>query len=619
VYLPSGAASLENGEGDGVRGFGILGVARLLVGSALLVGCGAVGGGGTTPANNPVARPATAVTVKPATTGPITQVIGYNGTVQAADTVSLAPVISGRITKLSVDVGSQVKAGDLVAQLDTTTLAVQVAQAQTGVDVANTKLEQIKAGARPESVAAAQANVATAQAKLDALKNGSRSQTVAEAKAALDTAEAKLAVVKQGPRSEAVAEAKSNLETAQSKLRQLLDGPTPDQIAASKLSVQQAQDSLFSAQTSRDLVCGPSPHGASCKASNATVDASQTGLDLANQNLKTLVDPPTQEAINQAQEAVDTAQQAYDLAQKPYTDQDLAQANAAVASAQAAYDLTLSPYTNQDLAQAQAAVDAAAAQAKLAAQPYTDLDLKAAQDAVNQAQAALDIAKANLAQANVVAPFDGVVTTKLLSLGALATPSTPIVTLNSPHLQVQFSVDEAKIGNIKAGDAVVLTSSAFPGQNFPATVSSVYPTADPKTHTFSVVVEPKDTTGSLRAGMFVTLNVTVASFAQAVLVPNAAVVQQGSQPVVYTVGNNQAHLVPITVGIVDDNNSQILSGVKAGDTVVTSNQSNLTDGAAVRVVGAGGAGNQAAPGAGSATPASRGRSPAGTPSPASQG
>jgi HlyD family secretion protein len=542
-------------------------------------------------------------------------VIGYNGTVQAADTVSLAPIISGRITKLNVDVGSQVKAGDLVAQLDTTTLAAQVAQAQTGVDVANTKLAQIKAGARPETVAAAQANVATAQAKLDALKNGSRAQTVAEAKAALDTAEAKLALIKQGARPENVAQAKANLETAQSKLRQLLDGPTPDQVAASKLSVQQAQDSLFSAQTSRDLTCGPNAHSASCKASNATVDASQTALDLANQNLKTLVDPPTQEAINQAQEAVDAAQQAYELAQKPYTAQDLAQAEAAVASAQAGYDLTLNPYTNQDLAQAQAAVDVATAQAKLAAQPYTDLDLKAAQDAVNQAQAALDIAKTNLAQANVVAPFDGIVTAKLLSLGALATPSTPIVTLSSPHLQVQFSVDESKIGKIKSGDAVVLTSSAFPGQNFPASVSSVYPSADPKTHTFSVVVEPKDTTGSLRAGMFVTLNVTVASFAQAVLVPNAAVVQQGSQSVVFTVTNNQAHLTPVSVGVVDDNNAQILSGVKAGDTLVTSNQSNLTDGSAVRVVGTGGAGSQAAPGAAAATPASRGQAPAGTPSP----
>jgi HlyD family secretion protein len=602
-----------------VRGVGILGVARLVVGSVLVVGCGAVGGGGTTPSGNPGGRPATVVTVDKATTGPISQVIGYNGTVQAADSVSVVPVISGRIMKLNVDVGNQVKAGDRIAQLDTATLSAQVAQAQTGVDAANTKLAQIKAGGRPEAIAAAQANVVTAQAKLDALKNGLRSQTIAEAKAVLDTVKSKLATIQAGPRPENVATAKTNLATAQSKLRQLLDGPTPDQIAASKLSVEQAKNTLYSSQTSRDSTCGPNAKSTACRAADATVAAAQTGVDLANQNLKTLVDPPTKEAVNQAQEAVDVAQQAYNLAQKPYTDQDLAQAEAAVASAQQAYDLTLNPYTAQDIAQAQAAVDAATAQEKLAAQPYTDLDLKAAQVAVDQAQAALDIAKTNLALADILAPFDGVVTAKLLSVGALATPSTPIVTLSSPHLQVQFSVDESRIANIKAGDAVKLTSIAFPGQQFPASVSSVYPSADPKTHTFSVVVEPKDTTGSLRAGMFVTLNVTVASFPNAVLVPNVAVVQQGSQSVVFTVANNQAHAAPVTVGIADDKNSQIVSGVKAGDTVVTSNQNNLTEGTAVRIAGSGAGGNQAAPQTVTGTPAARSQSPSGTPSPSPQG
>jgi len=85
--------------------------------------------------------------------------------------------------------------------------------------------------------------------------------------------------------------------------------------------------------------------------------------------------------------------------------------------------------------------------------------------------------------------------------------------------------------------------------------------------------------------MFLTLNVTVASSPNAVLVPSAAIIQQGSQSVVFTVAGNQAHLVPITAGIADNSNTQILSGLKAGDQVVTTNQARLTDGAPVRVQG----------------------------------
>jgi HlyD family secretion protein len=529
----------------------------------------------------------------------------------------VVPTISGRITKLNVDVGSQVKAGDVIAELDKAQLNAQVEQAQAGVDAANVKLQVIQAGARPEAVAAADANVQAAQAKLDAIKSGARTETVGEAKAALDTAKSKLAVIQAGPRPENVASAKANLDAAQAKLQQLLDGPTPDQVAAAKLSVEQSKDSLLSAQTSKDAACRS--QGPSCNAAQATADAAETAVTIANQNLKTLTDPPTQDAINQAQAAVDAAQQAYNLAQKPYTDQDLAQAEAAVASAEQAYELAQTPYVSTDVTQAQAAADAAASQAKLAAQPYTDLDLKSAQVAVQQAQAALDIAKTQLAQADILAPFDGVITAKLLSVGALAGPSTPIVTMNSPSLQVQFAIDETKVANVKAGQQVTLTSTAYPGKQFPAKVASVYPSADPKTHTFTVVVNPADSGGLLRAGMFLTLQVTTASFPTATLIPNVAVVQQGSQSVVFTVTNNVAHLVPVTLGISDDSNTQVLGGVNPGDDVVTTNQASLSDGAAVRVAGPTGGAAAGGQQRGSGNSGAGGQKPAATPSPASAG
>ncbi|MBX6770209.1 MAG: efflux RND transporter periplasmic adaptor subunit [Chloroflexi bacterium] len=589
-------------------------VARLVLLGTLLAGCSAISGGNGTRAS--VAgggRPATVVTVARVISGPIAQTATYTGTVQAADSVNIAPQVSGRITKLNVDVGSRVKAGQIIAELDKSILSAQVAQAQAGLDAAEVKLAQIQAGARPEAADAAAANAKAAAAKLHALQAGPRPETVAQAKANLDAARAKLAAIQAGPRPENVAAAKANLDAAQAKLQALLDGPTPDQVAAAQLQVQQAKNALAAAQANKDGQCNPRNPSYLCEAAQAQAFAAETAVQVAEQNLKTLTDPPTQDAINQAKAAVDAAEQQYKLAQQPYTAQDLAQAKAAVDAAEQQYQLALKPYTDDDIAQAAAAAQAATDQAKLAAQPYTSLDLKAAQAAVEQAKAALQIAQAQLAQADIVAPFDGIVTAKYLSVGALASPSTPIVALMSPHLQVQFSIEESRVGNISVGQEVNLSSEAFPGKQLPARVVSIFPSADPKTHTFNVLVEPTDTNTPLRAGMFVSLALQIASFSNATLVPNVAIVQRGEQPVVFVVNDGTVHLQPVTVGISDDKNTQILSGVKVGDTVVTSGQANLDDGSPVRVATSGstagpsvaGRGRGAGPGATAPRPGSR--------------
>lgn len=607
-----------------MRGSHLVTLGKLVLASALVTGCGALGGNPPSNPGNAGVRPATVVTVAKAVTGPISQEIGYTGTVQAADSVNVAPLISGRITKLTVNVGSSVKAGDLIAELDKSTLNAQVEQAQTGVDAANVKLAQIQAGARPEAADAAAANARSAQAKLDAIQAGARSETVAQAKANLDAAQAKLALIQAGPRSQNVATAKANLDAAVAKLQQLKSGPTSDQVAAQQLIVQQNQNSVYAANANRDGVCGNQKNPKyQCDQAQAQVAAAQTALNAAQQNLKTLTDPPAPDAVNQAQAAVDAARQQYLLAQQPYTAPDLAQAQAAVDAAAQAYKLAQTPYTAQDVAQAQAAANAAADQAKLAAQPFTNLDQKAAQVAVSQAQAALDLAKTNLLQAEILAPFDGVVTAKFLSVGALASPNTPIVSLMSPHLEVQFSIDQANIGSVKAGQTVSLVTAAYAGQMFPATVASVYPSADPKTHTFTVVVDPRDTSGALRAGMFITLNVTVASFPSATLIPSVAIIQRGAQSVVFVVTNNVAHQTPVQVGIADDTNTQIRSGVKVGDEVVTINQASLSDGSPVRIApgtgapASGGAPANAGRRAGGTAP--NGSRPIGSPTPAKAG
>lgn len=570
------------------RGFG---VAALAVAGLMLAGCSVagIGGNGSNQGPNARGRPATVVNVAKAANGPISEVADYTGTVQPTNTVNVVPQIAGQIVKLDADVGSKVTAGQVLAQLDQSTIEEQVAQAQEGVDAAKVKLAELQAQGSPASVDQAKANLAAAQAKLAAVQGGPRPENVAVAQANLATAQAKLAAEKNGPRPETVAEAKANLEGAQAKLNQLLAGPTADQVASANLQVEQSKDALAAAQANKDGQCNPRNPHYMCEAAQAQAFADETAVNVAEQNLKTLTDPPTPDAVKQDQAAVDAAEQALKLAQTPYTSTDIAQAQAAVDAAGQQVKLAQTPYTSTDVAQAQAAVDAAQAQLQAAEDPNTALEIKAAQVAVQQAQEVLAIAQTQLKETSVVAPFDGVISAKLLSPGALASPSTPIFTLISDQPQVQFAIGQAQIDGIKVGQAVNLTSNAFPGKLFSAKVASIYPSADPKTHTFTVAVQPDDVT-DLRAGMFVSLALTVASDAHAVLVPTVAIVQQGSQSVVFTVADGKAHLQPVTIGLSDDQNSQILKGVSAGQEVVTTGQTDLSDNAPVRIAGQGATG-----------------------------
>src|SRR5262245_6971406 len=130
-----------------------------------LSACAFAPGGST----NPVP---TTIRTEPVALGTISGTIVLSGNVASRDKISIVPKVAGQIAALAVDVGSTVKQGDVIAELDHATLDAQVSQAQAGLEVAQAKLATIRAGSRPETIAQAKANLAAAQATLDFLKSG---------------------------------------------------------------------------------------------------------------------------------------------------------------------------------------------------------------------------------------------------------------------------------------------------------------------------------------------------------------------------------------------------------------------------------------------------------------
>jgi RND family efflux transporter MFP subunit len=249
--------------------------------------------------------------------------------------------------------------------------------------------------------------------------------------------------------------------------------------------------------------------------------------------------------------------------------------------------LAKQPATENDLKGARAAVAAAEAQLALAKQPITQNDLDTAEAGVAQAQAAVDLTKLQLAESTIKAPFAGIVAQRLVSEGAMAGPTSPVIALISAESEVVVNVEEANLGAIKVGQPATVTATAYPGVEFSATVASILPTVDSKSRTSQVRLAPQDADGKLRDGMFAQVRLSPLESAGAqgsgLLVPKAAVVQQSGDSVAFVVADGTAQRRVVTLGTGDGERLQIVQGLKAGELVAISDVANLRDGAQVVV------------------------------------
>jgi HlyD family secretion protein len=155
--------------------------------------------------------------------------------------------------------------------------------------------------------------------------------------------------------------------------------------------------------------------------------------------------------------------------------------------------------------------------------------LEAAQKQVDVNRAALDTAKINLEYCTIVAPVKGVIVDRRVNIGqtvvaSLSAPSLFLLAKDLTRLQVWASVNEADIGQIRAGQAVVFRVAAFPGDSFKGTVAQIRlnATMTQNVVTYTVVVSADNSSGRLLPYMTATLDFEVGRRASVLTVPNAA-------------------------------------------------------------------------------------------------
>lgn len=207
--------------------------------------------------------------------------------------------------------------------------------------------------------------------------------------------------------------------------------------------------------------------------------------------------------------------------------------------------------------------------------------VKSMADAYAIAQAGYREAKTMLGYATITAPFDGVITRKLVSSGDLAVPGTVLLQIENPRkLKVTAAVPESLILSLHTGDTLTINIPAA-SASVQGLVSEIAPAADPGSRTAPITIElPSDP--KLRSGQFARVFLP-GKEGKTLLVPSSAIVPQGQLDRVFVVDNDRAHLRLVRTGRQLDGTTEILSGLDQGETVVTTNNQLLVNGQTLRV------------------------------------
>lgn len=354
---------------------------------------------------------------------------------------------------------------------------------------------------------------------LAALDTSELELTVTQAEQALRAARLNLELLQAPPRPEDLAVAEANLRVAKAQVYAASQGTSPEALEVARLNLVLAQNALNETYRRMDV--------------------------LVEQNRWAEKNALQAQADQQVEDAK-IADLRYHQAQQPPNFGPAASALAAVEQAQAALD-------------------------QLKAGPGTE-DLQIAELQVSQAQAALESARNALGDAQIVAPFDGVVAAVNVRLGELASGALPAVTLaDVSRFYLDVLVDEVDVAQVAVGQPVTVTLDALPKALLLGVVQKIAPAATTNQGVVSYVVRLvlASTDAPLRGGMTATAETVVDEAREVVLVPNWAIRRDRDtgQTFVGLLREGRVVDVPIELGLRNDLFSQVLSGVNEGDVV----------------------------------------------------
>jgi HlyD family secretion protein len=233
----------------------------------------------------------------------------------------------------------------------------------------------------------------------------------------------------------------------------------------------------------------------------------------------------------------------------------IAAAQANLARAEAAYQRLLEPPTSEEIAILEAQVEST--------------------------RTSLELAQLRLEQSQIIAPMSGRVASVLINAGEQATPGAPTITLvNEGAFHITVNVDEIDIDQISLNQSVDITLDALPDVPVQGTISEIAPTSTSATggvvtYLVTINISGVDESVQLRPGMSANASIVTQVVEDVLIVPNWAVRLDRESGTAFVLRENaDGTIAEVTVetGIRNEQFSELLSGLSAGDTVVVTNE-----------------------------------------------
>lgn len=478
--------------------------------------------------------------------GTIISSVETTGKLEAQTSARLSFRTSGRVERVIAKQGDQVKAGQVLAELESDNLQRQLREAQAQSQISHLRLQQAELGPRQEDIAAATADLNAAKAQLEQLKGGGRPEDITAAQAAVNQTQAHLDGLKKGASPQELTAAQARLNQARAN-RDLT-------AATSSNATEQARILYVQAQSAAQDFLDPAGQ-----------------LEQARLNYEAAQKSETAQMAS-AEARVTEAQAALDALKAGATPEEIRVAEQGVVQAQAHLDQVRNGATQQDIATAQARVDAAQANLdKLNAGP-TDADVSILRQQVTLSQIAVERAEAQLAEAQIVAPMDGTVLSIDLEVGEIVNGSQPVATVaDTTSLLIKADVDEIDVGRVQAGQAVTVTLDAYPGVRLPGRIESLAPGATLKqgstVYQATVSFAPSGEVVP-REGMAANVDITAQRKDDVLLLPNRAFEAVGRRQYVTVRRGDTTTRVEVETGLSNNTDTEIISGLEEGETVL---------------------------------------------------
>ncbi|WP_080905760.1 efflux RND transporter periplasmic adaptor subunit [Parabacteroides sp. Marseille-P3160] len=198
----------------------------------------------------------------------------------------------------------------------------------------------------------------------------------------------------------------------------------------------------------------------------------------------------------------------------------------------------------------------------------------------------IDLVKANIAQTELRAPFDGVIGLRFVSEGAYTSPTTVIAKLTkiSP-LKIEFSVPESYASEVKEGTSIIfrmLTSGGLMNE-YKATIYAVESIIEESTRSLKVRARYPNPGEHILPGRYASIEIMKREIKDALTIPSEALIPEMGKDIVYLYRNGVAQPVEIIIGLRTESRLQVLQGVSPGDTLITSGVMQLRTGMPVSI------------------------------------